>query len=106
MITIGAYILALDWNTVFTNEQIIVNEYFSTENKTYEYKDIVKISEHDKRIAPSGNIADRHCFVLKFSDQSLWDSSESGFSTTSENEELIEFLLKKTQLPLVYEEYK
>ena len=66
----------------------------------------MKISVHDKRIAPSGNIADRHCFVLKFSDQSLWDSSESGFSTTSENEELIEFLLKKTQLPLVYEEYK
>ncbi len=106
VLSLLAFILALDWYTVFDQDKIIVNDYFSTESRTYSYSDIKKINEHDKRIAPNGNIADRPCFVITFLDDEIWDSSESGYSDHEENRALIEFVIAKSNKELEYSEYK
>jgi hypothetical protein len=95
-------ILAMNWYTVFADNEIIVKRFWSVTPDRYQYAQVQAIGAVSQVRAPNGNVVPRQHFVIKFNDGRVWstDWSPQGGSDRDLDQAVIEFVSHRSKLKI------
>lgn len=103
--TVSLAVGVLDFYTVFGKDHIKTNGLLSLGTTTYSYEDVVEVKEVEKLIAPNGNVVVDPHYVIEFNNGENWNSRENGFANYSQDSQIIDLVLSKTDLTLIVLEF-
>ncbi len=97
-VLVGVFLFfGLNWYTVFTNDRMIINQYFSLRATQYRYADIksLRLATHVKGL--DDRLTKQLSIILTFKDGKRWQSMGYGQdANNAETEQLLEFLVSRT----------
>jgi hypothetical protein len=95
-----ANLLALPIHTSFTDFGLRVGHYGVLHTTYHPYSDVSRIVVTDGIRLRDGSLSRNPAIVLYFSDGGTWSSTDNGETSGSINEALLNFIQRKTRLPI------
>lgn len=94
--------LGANYYTIFTNNEMINNEFLELEEKSYKYSDIKKIFRVSNYKSSGGEIYTNDYYVFLFENETMWESRNKGISADTLQIEIVDLILKKTKVEIEY----